>query len=770
MSALQLQFGNSDVIISKILQDINKLRPIAHDYQKDIVPFAIKIQNCVAAVSAIGCDEYLNGMTLVSTVLSKLPTVLISKWTDYSFPLIKLNSKPKFILLSEFLSLEAQKVTQCNINLPNIIQSWTVKNNINHTTKPKSQTVLFNYNDNKDVNSDLCGFCKLSEHALPDCSKFKKALRKARWSYVKRSRVCFKCLSARHRRSTCPAAVCDVTACGQPHHRLLHYVPTATAEEVVAPSTVTQSGSEPIEVVTHVKTNGNEWSVRLKVVPVMIHGPNGEFRASALLDDGSTVSLISASLAARAGLRGRTQTMRVRGAWDKNELVCAAELVDLIVSNKLGEKFNISARSVNELSLPEQGSLNFKCETYDHLRDIKDDLCFASLKPDLLIGQDNYHLLLPLDTLGGKPGEPCATRTPLGWCLHGRVPSTQAQHAALCMSDVAPVVVSATDELHDEVRRYFALESMGASPSKPRQNAEDERAWKRLEQTSTLLDGRCLPQATLGDSAVKFKMGEQNDGDRTLGLIWHTTDDTLRFDMTFKKIPKEIIDGERKPSKREMLRVVMSIFDVYGFLSPFTINGKILLQETWQLNIDWDDLISDEIFIKWKKWICLLKSLGDIKLPRYYQSVMSAIGTEKHQLSAIDLVDPTSATSSATPVADNTSATLLPSTTFNQTVVNRNGYRELEMHVFCDASVKAFCAVAYWRWIDHDANIRVAFIASKCRVAGNKPITVPRLELQAAVLASRLAETITNEHKMKAKPGRNLGKQLVSISLLYDIC
>ncbi|PZC81026.1 hypothetical protein B5X24_HaOG213548 [Helicoverpa armigera] len=209
--------------------------------------------------------------------------------------------------------------------------------------------------------------------------------------------------------------------------------------------------------------------------------------------------------------------MRVRGAWGKNELVCAAELVDLIVSNKLGEKFNISARSVNELSLPEQGSLNFKCVTYDHLRDIKDDLCFASLKPDLLLGQDNYHLLFPLETLVGKPGEPCATRTPLGWCLHGRVPSTQAQHTTLCMSDVAPVDVSATAELHDDVRRSFTLEPLGASPA-------------------------------------------------------------------------------------------------------------------------------------------------------------------KHQLSAIDLVDPTSATSSATPVADNTSATLLPSTTFNQTVVNRNGYRELEMH------------------------------------------------------------------------------------------
>ncbi|PZC73966.1 hypothetical protein B5X24_HaOG208492 [Helicoverpa armigera] len=266
--------------------------------------------------------------------------------------------------------------------------------------------------------------------------------------------------------------LCDVTACEQPHHRLPHYVPTAAAEVVAAPSTATQSSSVT-EVVTHVNTNHNEWSVQLKVVPVLIHGPMGAFSASALPDDGFNVSMISASLAARAGLRGRTQTMRVRGAWDKNELMCAAELVDLIVSNKLGEKFNISARSVNELSLPEQGSLNFKCETYDHLRDIKDDLCFASLKPDLLIGQDNYHLLFPLETLVGKPGEPCATLIPLGWCLHGRVPGTQTEHTTLCMSVVATANVSATAELHDDVRRSFTLEPMGASPAKHQLSAND---------------------------------------------------------------------------------------------------------------------------------------------------------------------------------------------------------------------------------------------------------------------------------------------------------
>ncbi|XP_063829328.1 uncharacterized protein LOC135078710 [Ostrinia nubilalis] len=976
MSTLELQFGNPDLIVTRILQDVKKLSPLPQEYHRDIVSFSIKVKNFVVSVQELKREEYLHGIEVVNLILAKLPTVLLSKWVDYSYPLISERKKPRLNILSDFLNTEAVKTSTCSANLMNIRCDYKRKLYGDQGCE-RTQTVLVQSDNER---SDTCRFCRGSKHDLTDCRKFKKSLRKDRWFFVRRSGLCYKCLISRHERQTCPATVCDVAGCGQPHHRLLHYTPSARPHDAAparaggdAPPAAETETSAQSEAVTHINTNN--CSVLLKVVPVNIHGPNGVFKACALLDDGSTVSIMSSALAERAGIRGRKQSMRVRGAWDNTELVCETELLDLTLSNKHGEKFDLQVRSVDELNLPKQDLSIVHCGNYGHLLELESELCCASLKPEVLIGQDNYHLLVPLDVVAGGPAEPCATRTPLGWCVHGRVPralSARAPHATLFITDAA---VHTDDnslrELHDDVHNFFSIESMGVSAAKPRQNAEDLRAWNRLEETATLIDGRwhvglpwkdkdcvltdslplamarlkhvelkmrrsreyaeryherlqhllqndyakeletdktlnktwylphfgvdnpnkkklrlvydaaaktgglslndyllkgpdllmslfgimlrfrenkiavtadikdmflrvkirpedqdalrfiyrgdptkafspemlkeplktfvmtslifgancspfiaqyvknknadrfestmpaavkaihtqhymddyvdsvpddqtavqlardimyihlqggfelcgwnsnskilldSVPTQSLGNTAVRFKSGQQTDGDRTLGLLWHTEDDTLRFDVSFKKIPENILNGEKKvPTKREMLRVVMTIFDVYGFLSPVTLNGKLILQETWQLKISWDDPVSDDIFTKWLKWIELLKTLHDVKFPRYYLAASM----------------PTSFTT--------------PEST---------SYKDLQLHVFCDASSQAFCAVAYWRWIDDDSNVYVAFIASKCRVAGNKATTIPRLELQAAVLATRLADSITKEHRMSAE-------------------
>ncbi len=47
--------------------------------------------------------------------------------------------------------------------------------------------------------------------------------------------------------------------------------------------------------------------------------------------------------------------------------------------------------------------------------------------------------------------------------------------------------------------------------------------------------------------------------------------------------------------------------------------------------------------------------------------------------------------------------------------------------------------------------LNVQFVAAKSRVAPLKELTIPRLELQAAVLASRLCKTIENEVRIQLK-------------------
>ena len=61
-----------------------------------------------------------------------------------------------------------------------------------------------------------------------------------------------------------------------------------------------------------------------------------------------------------------------------------------------------------------------------------------------------------------------------------------------------------------------------------------------------------------------------------------------------------------------------------------------------------------------------------------------------------------------------------------------------ELHIFCDASEKAHGAAAY---LKH--NHSLSLVMAKSRVAPVKEITLPRLELMATLIGTRIARFIT---------------------------
>jgi len=65
-----------------------------------------------------------------------------------------------------------------------------------------------------------------------------------------------------------------------------------------------------------------------------------------------------------------------------------------------------------------------------------------------------------------------------------------------------------------------------------------------------------------------------------------------------------------------------------------------------------------------------------------------------------------------------------------------------EMHIFADVSLKAYGAIAYFV-----QGKNTSLIMSKTKVAPLKTISLPRLELQAAVLATRLTNFILSAVK-----------------------
>lgn len=186
---------------------------------------------------------------------------------------------------------------------------------------------------------------------------------------------------------------------------------------------------------------------------------------------------------------------------------------------------------------------------------------------------------------------------------------------------------------------------------------------------------------------------------RTLGVFWNPASDTFTFKTSFSKVNPKIMDGTKRPTKREVLQILMSVYDPLGFISHFLVKGKILLQKIWRSGINWDDELTSILNDDWISWLEQLKSIQEVRIERCYSEHL-------HRASSI------------------------------------------ELNVFCDASEMAFAAVAYLR-ICHDNKIYIAFVAAKTRVSPLKPLSIPRLELQAAVMGTRLAQVIKEEHEFE---------------------
>lgn len=68
--------------------------------------------------------------------------------------------------------------------------------------------------------------------------------------------------------------------------------------------------------------------------------------------------------------------------------------------------------------------------------------------------------------------------------------------------------------------------------------------------------------------------------ERALGLWWCVESDTFKFKMTIKDHPC---------TRRGVLSTVSSVYDPLGFLAPFTLTAKVLLQELCRTRCGWDD-------------------------------------------------------------------------------------------------------------------------------------------------------------------------------------
>lgn len=73
----------------------------------------------------------------------------------------------------------------------------------------------------------------------------------------------------------------------------------------------------------------------------------------------------------------------------------------------------------------------------------------------------------------------------------------------------------------------------------------------------------------------------------------------------------------------------------------------------------------------------------------------------------------------------------------------------VQLYGYCDASKLAYAAVVYMKYADENGIIHVYLLMAKARVAPVKQLTIPKLELCAAVLLTKLVKKNHKKHGFK---------------------
>lgn len=170
---------------------------------------------------------------------------------------------------------------------------------------------------------------------------------------------------------------------------------------------------------------------------------------------------------------------------------------------------------------------------------------------------------------------------------------------------------------------------------------------------------------------------------KTLSIFWDATTDQLHYKVEMSITP--IV------TKRIVLSRISQVFDLLGLLASFLITGKLIMQQLWTQDIEWDSPLPEDIFTAWERYYTSLPRIKDLHIPR------NAVPETEHG--------------------------------------------QFELLGFSDASEKAYGACIYAISRKKNSKMHAHLICAKSRVAPLKKQSLPRLELEGALLLTRLYET-----------------------------
>ena len=176
--------------------------------------------------------------------------------------------------------------------------------------------------------------------------------------------------------------------------------------------------------------------------------------------------------------------------------------------------------------------------------------------------------------------------------------------------------------------------------------------------------------------------------ERALGVKWETEEDVLKISVDVEKLRSKPL------TKRGVLSSVSSMYDPLGMVAPTVIGGRKILQDLCKMKGTWDEDLPEQELWRWKEWISNLEAIKPLHIKR----CLKPKGFGK--------------------------------------------VTSFQLHHFSDASEWAYGSATFARLRNEEGEIHVSFVKGTGHLAPLKSVTIPRLELMAAVTAVRTAALI----------------------------
>ena len=405
VKVLKQRFDQKRTVHSTYCQTLTQFGAVKST-KADLHQFADKVRHAIARLKHTGQFDIESFLTsILHTCLAKSLQV---EWELHS---TKNKGVPTIDEFLEFVMLRAAALSNPPSGTPvNALEPKAEKRHDKKQERRSDQS--YHHRAAVHVSTPSTGFrfecalCKPDKHPLYMCAKFAGMDVTARREHAKANKLCYNCLVPGHRTTDCwNPATCKT--CSGRHHTLVHQTPSNPPN--ASTNTLSSSSSNDLP------------NILMMTSQVLLRGPGGRtFVTRALLDSGSTVTLISSKVAQTLQLPATKKRITFSGVQD-TPLQSTSSIVTVSMSplqvngpSKPGTGCCSSQQSYLQLASP-RSTINQRSSSPERTPIGGPDVS----SPWLLLGGDIMPQVMLQEAKTGPRNTPMAWKTIFGWAVFG---------------------------------------------------------------------------------------------------------------------------------------------------------------------------------------------------------------------------------------------------------------------------------------------------------------------------------------------------------------